>query len=76
MSSADFLNTMFNGLQSNARGFQKVAAENEGKTEVLTQLKAQKELTEKGYTEVISSVFSTMSAWISIGREAQQLARG
>jgi hypothetical protein len=76
MSSVNFLNTMFTGLQNNARGFQKVAAENEGKTEVLTQLKAQKELTEKGYTEVISSVYSTISAYIGIAREAQQLGRG
>jgi hypothetical protein len=76
MSSIGFLNVLFNDLQGNARGFQKVAAENKGNVEVTAQLNAQKTVTEKAITEVISSVYSTISAWIAVSREAQQLGRG
>ncbi len=75
MSSTDFLNVLFNDMQGNARAYQKVAAENRGNQEVLAQLSAQKEISEKAITGVISSTYSTLTAWSAIQREAIQLSR-
>ena len=77
MSSVNILNTLFQHMQSNASAFQQAYTErlNSNDNEGAAQLKAQKELKEKTITEGIGSVFSTLSAWVSIANQAQQLAR-
>ncbi len=78
MSSGNALNTLFQHMQANAAAFQQAYTERlaSNDTEGAAQLKAQKELKEKTISEGVGSVFSTLSAWISIANQAQQLARG
>ncbi|MFZ4084818.1 MAG: hypothetical protein ACOYK1_04690 [Vampirovibrionia bacterium] len=78
MSSGTTLNTFFQHMQSNAAAFQQAFTErlNADDNEGAAKLQAQKALKEKTISEGITSVFNTISAWMTVSREAQQIGRG